>query len=74
MEALSYVDISDNQVEDISSVSNLKALSTFYASNTQITSVSPLVECPMLTRVNVEGNPVEDADVLSDKGLTEYKW
>lgn len=69
---LERLDISGNEISDISTIANLKTLKKFYAANNEITDVSPLAELPALEYLGLRGNKIADADLLF--GISSLKY
>ena len=69
--ALVVITGSHNQLSSLSRLSGLKNLNEVNMDyNTEISSVSPLADCPVLIRVNVYATKVTEVSVLTDQSIT----
>lgn len=64
---ITYLDLSSNQIEDITPLASLTALETLDLSGNQVYSVQPLMQLQNLKTLNLKGNPLtqEQIDSLS---------
>lgn len=64
----------DNQVNDISSLKDLKNLTELDLSWNQVSDISPLKELIKLGCLNLSGNPIEELPVWITEFNMEFKW
>jgi Leucine-rich repeat (LRR) protein len=62
--ALTNLNVSHNNVSDITPLANVKGLQVLYATNNSIKSVSALTDLPELTAISLRSNKLSDADVF----------
>ncbi len=62
--ALKNVNVSHNQVTDLSPLAELKGLQVLYATNNDIESVEALEAMPELNAISLRANDLSDADVF----------
>lgn len=64
---ITYLDLSSNQIEDITPVASLTALETLNLSGNKVNSILPLMQMQSLKTLNLKGNPLtqEQIDTLS---------
>ena len=65
---MAYLDISDNQISNLSALANLTNLSTLDAGNNYVTDLAPLSTLVALTDLELYGNSVTDVTPLA--GMT----
>ena len=58
--SLTYLDLSQNEISDIGSLSSLTGLQTLYLSTNQITNITPLIDLTSLTYLNLDNNQISD--------------
>lgn len=63
---LEYLDIGNNNITDISSLSTLKELTNLEASNNKITDISPLNSLTKLETLYLENNNISDITPIKD--------
>ena len=59
---LTHLDLSSNQISDVSALKELTQLTELQLSNNQISDVSPLKELTQLTRLTLGVNQISDSD------------
>jgi Leucine-rich repeat (LRR) protein len=62
--ALKNINLSHNQVDDLSPLAEVKGLQVLYATNNQIESVEALEALPELSAISLRSNQLTDADVF----------
>ncbi|MEH6449218.1 MAG: leucine-rich repeat domain-containing protein [Oleispira sp.] len=62
--ALANLNVSHNNLSDITPLANVKGLQVLYATNNSIESVSALTGLPELTAISLRSNKLSDADVF----------
>lgn len=68
---ITKLDLSENRIDNLSSLSGLGYLMELYASNNDIWNLEPLAGLENLEILDLSGNDIEDADVLA--GLPNLK-
>ncbi|EKS8444446.1 leucine-rich repeat domain-containing protein [Listeria monocytogenes] len=63
---LEVLDLSGNQISDITPLSNLTNLSSLYLNNNQISDISPLSNLTDLVDLTLQGNQISDISSLSN--------
>jgi internalin A len=70
--ALRQLDISENQIDDLSFCANLPNLVTLFCNNNQIKTLAPLTACKNLRRVICWDNPLKKSErKLLEKALPD---
>lgn len=62
--ALTNLNVSHNNVSDITPLANVKGLQVLYATNNNIESVEALTDLPELSAISLRSNMLSDADVF----------
>ncbi len=62
--ALKNVNLSHNELSDLSPLAEVKGLEVLYATNNSIESVDALTELPQLSAVSLRSNQLSDGDVF----------
>jgi len=62
--ALTNLNVSHNNVSDITPLANVKGLQVLYATNNNIESVAALTDLPELSAISLRSNKLSDADVF----------
>lgn len=69
METLERLDVENNKISDISSMSSLKNLRSTYLYNNNISDISPVLGLDKLEALLINGNNIDDISGLKDMNL-----
>ena len=73
LEQLEYLDISHNNVEDISVAAGMPNLTEVWINDNRISSLAPLNNCEKLFELMTAGNPITDYGNLKERAEQLYK-
>jgi len=72
--SLTYLDLSNNNISDIRSLSSLTGLQTLYLSTNQITNITPLIDLTSLTYLDLSNNQISDISPLNNQKLANLTY
>ncbi|WP_437130779.1 cell wall-binding repeat-containing protein [Peptostreptococcus russellii] len=69
---LEFVELPDNEISDISAMSNLKNIKRLYMGKNNIEDISAISNCTKMTDISFDENKIEDIGVLSKLDDVKY--
>ncbi len=70
--SITWLDLSNNEIEDIYALMSLRNLTTLNLSNNRISNVVPLYALTNLRELNLSGNPVSEQDIWALNAALPY--